>query len=56
MVIVAELSSASCAPWLALHIVRLRGWNVRSRDDRVGRELVEKGGGIAVVGDWGLVL
>jgi hypothetical protein len=24
-VIVAELGGASCAPWLALHIVRLRG-------------------------------
>ena len=35
MVIVDELRGASCAPWLALQIVRLRGWNVRSRDDRV---------------------
>jgi hypothetical protein len=34
-VIVAELSCASCAPWLSLHIVRLRCWYVRSRDDRV---------------------
>ena len=24
-VIVAELGGASCAPWLALHVVRLRG-------------------------------
>ncbi len=34
-VIVADLSGAFCAPWLALHIVRLRGWYVRSRHDRV---------------------
>jgi hypothetical protein len=31
-VIIAELC---CAPWLALHVVRLRGGYVWSRDDRV---------------------
>ena len=34
-VIIAELCGASCAPWLALHVVRLRGGYVWSRDDRV---------------------
>ena len=36
-IVVAELSRASCAPWFSLHIVRLRGWYVRSKYDRVAR-------------------
>ena len=34
-VFIAELGGASCAPWLALHVVRLRGGYVWSRDDRM---------------------
>ena len=33
-VIIAELCGASCVPWLALHIVRLRSGYVWSRDGR----------------------
>ncbi len=34
-IVVAKLNSASCAPWLSLHVVRFWGWYVRSRYDCV---------------------
>ena len=53
-VIIAELCGASCAPWLALHVVRLRGGYVWSRDDRVawGEDRLKQ---VAVLRWWRVV-
>ena len=53
-VIIAELCGASCAPWLALQVVRLRGGYVWSRDDRVawGEDRLKQ---VAVLRWWRMV-
>ena len=53
-VFIAELGGACCAPWLALHVVRLRGGYVWSRDDRVawGEDRLKQ---VAVLRWWRMV-